>query len=168
VRKTCKAPGRKSSGRDLSVDRERQRADFAKYRDERLAEGPAWLYLSFIAEDLRASKTKAQRLELAAALDRLVIVVVNLEHPLKVRRGRPASDKACWTKRKVSLAFQLVTKHSASPSDAVAAVTQDKAEQRLVGRYLRQVRADKGKTHWISYNKQELQAALRRLPHRIK
>jgi hypothetical protein len=144
----------------------------------------AYMCLGFIARELRASRTtKAQRLELAYALERLETVVLNLEVPYRKSRGRKDRFQT-W--HDAALVNALVKYRGACQVDAVRAVVLMrggpggfwKAHDRIE-RYLRAERA--GKKQFLglgsinhSHNPAELKSAATFLPkqigriHRIK
>jgi hypothetical protein len=129
--------------------------------------GPAYLRLSWIAEDLRASRTKAQREELAAALERLATEVLNLERPPKGKRGAKGRYD---TRRRAALVNALMKYRGAEQLDAVLAVVgEDKKARERVERFLRGERQRKVIVNY-SHNPVEFAQAAARLPkvHRIK
>src|SRR5688572_20747797 len=133
---------------------------------ERHSGFPVYEILTFIAEDLRNSRTKAQRLELAQALERLVTPVLNLERPPQGKRGR--RDKF-WTWRDAALVNALVKYRGCKQHDAVGAVVRMRhypnkvTARERIERYLRaeRARARRGAVRIInySYNPQERERA---------
>jgi hypothetical protein len=128
--------------------------------------GPTDLRLYWIAEQLRSSTTKADRLNLADALEQLSVELTR-STPIKGRRGRKAKFNT-W--RSVALVHALMKRDGAEQGDAIRAVVgNDPKDFARVDRYMRKQRSGKG-PHFLSFNEDVYDIVRRRLPkiHRIK
>jgi len=129
------------------------------------ATSAGWL-LYFMAEDLRKSKTKAERAELAEALEELSAELIRKEPT--GRAGRPDLG----TSRLVALADALVRTTGVTAAEAVRAAVgkNDPKTIRRVERAFRKYREGTSNLHVLIVHRSELEAAVRRLPkiHRIK
>jgi hypothetical protein len=123
--------------------------------------------LGRISAELRASTTKAQRLELAIALDRLATEILSLI-PNPPSRGR---REVFGTRQAVALAVGLMHREKISQTLAVDVVGNGdaKAMQR-VERALRNWKAGKSSYLVLSYSETDYEIVKRRVPrvHRIK
>jgi hypothetical protein len=128
-------------------------------------QGSTWVRLYWLAEDLRASQTKAERLRLAAALDELSTELM-LKEP-NTRRGRPMHPDT-W--RRFAIAEALVDRLGIKPSAAALAAC---GGEKKIADAVRQifVRQKKGKPLGLrAFNEGDYAIAERRLIriHRIK
>jgi hypothetical protein len=127
--------------------------------------GPIWVRLLWLAGDLRASKTKSQRRDLAEALDQLSCELMSQE-PID-RRGRPGNPDIM---RKFALAEALVNRLQMGSSAAIHAVCGKNARTAESVRKLfaRQKRGKLLGLRGFSEKEYEQANQLSRQVHRIK
>jgi hypothetical protein len=125
--------------------------------------GPLESQLRWIAEALRASRTKEQRLELAAALDQLSLEMSRRKPEGKSRGRPPTFGMSIWTS--VALVHALMDREKVSQDLAVrAVVADDEKHKQYLERSLRRLNAgDAHPRFGLSYYEFSYEIVRRRL-----